>query len=105
VRRETRNGALEESEPQRDWHRKQAADFIRIELELAETFCKLALESHLPERARVHQTSARRALDAVFLALARVEKGAELESTVTEIEKVKALLESLETGGSKLPGC
>jgi len=106
MRRATENETSDEFELHADRRTKQATDFIRIELDLAETFCKLALESHSPERARVHRLSARRALDAVFLALARVEvNGPELESIVTEIKKVKALLEVLEAGGSKAPGC
>jgi hypothetical protein len=83
-----------------------AADFIRIELELADTFCKLAVESHSPERARQHRFNARRALDTAFDALSKVKmKEEELEGLVTKIEEVKAVLESLEAGGSTHPSC
>jgi hypothetical protein len=81
-------------------------DFMRIELELADTFCKLALESHSPERARQHRLNARRALDGSFHALVKVNlSNEEMESMVTRIEEVKALLETLEAGGSTHPSC
>jgi predicted nucleic acid-binding protein len=82
------------------------ADFIRIELELADTFCKLSLESHSPEKARQHRVNARRAVDGALDALAKVQiKEEELEGIVTRIEEVKAVLESLEAGGSPHPRC
>ncbi len=82
------------------------ADFIRIELELADTFCKLALESHLPEKAWQHWMNARRAMDTAFHALAKVHRNEkELDGIVTRIEEVKAMLESLEAGGSRHPNC
>jgi len=87
-------------------HSDMVADFIRIELELADTFCKLALEARSLERARQHRFNARRALDGAFHALIKVHMGKEeMESIVTRIEEVKALLESLEAGGSTHPSC
>lgn len=82
------------------------ADFLRIELELADTFCKLALESHSPTRQREHRVNARRALDVAFdvLSKAKMEEE-ELERIVTRIEEIKAMLESLEAGGSAHPSC
>jgi hypothetical protein len=50
-----------------------AADFIRIELELAETLCKLASASHMSARARQHRANARRAMDAAVLALTQLD--------------------------------
>jgi len=82
-----------------------AADRIRIELELADTFCDLALEQ-AAERRQQHLCNARRALDAAFHALAKVEMNEEeLEGIITKVEEVKALLESLEGGGSARPNC
>ena len=50
-----------------------AEDFIRIELELADTFCKLAVQSHFPEKRQQHWFNARRAIDGAVNALARVQ--------------------------------
>jgi hypothetical protein len=87
-------------------HNDLVADFIRIELELADTFCKLALESHSPERTRQHTFNARRALDAAFHALTKAEmQEKELEGMITRIEEVKALVESIEAGGRVHPSC
>jgi hypothetical protein len=94
--------------PQRDGVEREgdnalAADFVRIELELADTFCKLALESHSEEHERQHRFNARRAMDAALDALTKVHmkvKEKELEGIVTKIEETKALVESLEAGGS-----
>ena len=86
-------------------HSDVAADFIRIELELADTFCNLALESSA-ERRQQYLFNAHRALDAAFHALAKVEMNEkELEGIITKIEEVKALLESLEGRGSECPNC
>ena len=38
-------------------------DFVRIELELADTFCSLATQTRSPERARQHRLNARRATE------------------------------------------
>ena len=46
-------------------------DFIRIELELADTFCKLALNSHSAEGTRQHEFNAHRALDGAMHTLGR----------------------------------
>jgi hypothetical protein len=93
------------NEPEVQRHNDVAADFIRIKLELADTFCNLALEFPA-ERRQQHLFDARRALDAAFHTLAKVEmKEEELEEIVTKIEEVKALLESLERGGSTGPNC
>ena len=81
-----------------------AADLIRINLELADTFCKLALDA--PERGREHRVDARRALDAAVHAFANINMEAkELDALITRIEEVKALLESLEAGGSTHSSC
>jgi hypothetical protein len=102
----TSKGNLEPEQLERERHNDLVVDFIRIDLELADTFCKLALESHSPERARQHRYDARRTLDAVFHALIKVHiNKEEMESIVTRIEEVKALLESLEAGGSTHPSC
>lgn len=86
-------------------HNDVAADFIRTELELADTFCNLALECP-PERRQQHLFNAHRALDAAFHALAKVEMNEkELEGILAKIEEVKALLESLEGRGSARPNC
>lgn len=106
MRRATPKEVWKPSELEKDRHNELAVDFIRIELELADTFCKLALESHSPERARQHRLNARRALDGAFHALAKTEiKEKELEGIITRIEEVKALLESIEAGGSTHPNC
>jgi len=82
-----------------------AGDLIRIELELADTFCGLALEQ-ASERRVQYLFNARRALDAAFQALAGVEMNEEeLGGIITKIEEVKALLESLEGGGRSRPNC
>jgi hypothetical protein len=81
-------------------------DFIRIELELADTFCKLALESHPPERKRQHEFNAHRALNAALHALTKLHlKKKEAEEIVMQIEEVKALLEALETNGGSPLNC
>jgi cysteine sulfinate desulfinase/cysteine desulfurase-like protein len=83
-----------------------AANFITVKLELANIFCELALKCHSHERARQHRLDARRATDAAFHALIKVHMNKEeMESIVTRIEGVKALLESLEAGGSTHPSC
>ncbi len=75
-------------------------DFIRIELELADTFCKLALNSHSPERKRQHEFNAHRALESALHTLTKVHlKDKETEEIVVQIEEVKALLETLEGDG------
>jgi hypothetical protein len=81
-------------------------DFIKIELELADTFCKLALESRSPERTKQHEFSAHRALDAALHTLTKLHlKEGEAEPIVTQIEEVKALLEVLEANGGAGPKC
>jgi hypothetical protein len=106
MRHATPKGNLEPEQVQQDRHNELVVDFMRIELELADTFCKLALESHSPEKARRHKLNARRALDGAFHALIKVHMNKEeMESIVTRIEGVKALLESLEAGGSTHPSC
>jgi hypothetical protein len=93
------------NELERQRHDGIAADFIRIELELADTFCNLALEFH-PAGRQQHLVNARRALDAAFHALAKAEMNEkELEGIITRIEEVKALLESVEGSGSTRPNC
>ena len=94
--------------PQRDGVERErantlAADFVRTELELADTFCKLALESHSEEQERQHRFNARRAMDAALDALTKVHmEEKELEGIVTKIEETKALVESLEAGGAQI---
>ena len=106
MRHATPKGNLEPEQVQRERHNELVIDFMRIELDLADTFCKLALESHSPERARQHKFNARRALDAAFHALIKVHMNREeMESMVMRIEEVKVLLESLEAGGSTHPRC
>ena len=80
------------------------ADFIRIELELADTFCKLALELIRRQSKRQHEFNAHRALDAAMHTLTKVHlKDKEAEEIVTQIEEVKALLGALEANGSSRP--
>lgn len=77
------------------------ADFVRIELELADTFCKLAIDSHSGERKRQHEFSAHRALDKALHALTKLHlQEKEAEDLVTKIEEVKALLETVEANGN-----
>jgi hypothetical protein len=74
-----------------------ARDFIRIELELADTFCNLAHESHSPEKARQHRFNARRAIDAALNALTKVEIDAqERDGFLAKIESLDARLGSSE---------
>ncbi len=81
-------------------------DFIKIELELADTFCKLALESRSLERKKQHEFSAHRALDAALHTLTKLHlKEGEAEPIVTQIEEVKTLLEAIETNGRSRPSC
>jgi hypothetical protein len=81
-------------------------DFIRIELELADTFCKLALDSHSAERKRQHEFNAHRALEGAMHTLAKVHlKDKEAETIVMQLEEVKALLEALKANGSAGPEC
>lgn len=72
-----------------------------MELELADTFCKLALNSHSAERKREHEFNAHRALATALQTLTKLHlKEKEAEKIVTQIEEVKALLETLEGKGS-----
>jgi hypothetical protein len=81
-------------------------DFIRIELELAGTFCKLALNSHSAERKRQHEFNAHRALEGAMHTLTKVHlKDKEAETIVMQIEEVKALLEALRANGKAGPEC
>ena len=81
-------------------------DFIRIELELADTFCKLALNAHSAEGKRQHEFNAHRALDGAMQTLSKVHlKNKEAEEIVTQIEEVKALLQALEADGGSRPSC
>jgi len=106
MRRAILNEISKSNEVELERHNDIAADFVRIELELADTFCKLALESNSPEKARQHRLNARRAMNAAFHTLTKVEmKEKELEGLITRIEEVKAVLESLEAGGSTHPSC
>jgi len=106
MRRATLKEISKSNEVELERHNDIAADFVRIELELADTFCKLALESDSPEKTRQHRFNARRAMDAAFHALTKVEmKEKDLEGIITRIEEVKAVLESLEAGGSTHPSC
>lgn len=91
-----------------DLQRRQilGMDSITIELELAEIFCKLALESHSPERKRQHELCAHRALNAALDTLTRLHlKGKEAGQIVTQIEEVKALLKAVEANGRSGPKC
>lgn len=81
-------------------------DFIRTELELADTFCKLALNSHSAERKRQHEFNAHRALEGAMHTLTKVHlKDKEAEGVVAQIEEVKTLLEALEANGSARLKC
>jgi hypothetical protein len=94
---------LDEVEAQR---RQVSIDFVRIELELADTFCKLALESHSPERKQQFEVNAHRALQAALHALTRLHLNEkEVEGIVTQIEEVKAMLEALEGNGASQARC
>jgi hypothetical protein len=106
MRRATPKAIPEQNDVDREQQNDAGANFISLQLELADTFCKLALESDSPEGARRHQLDARRAMDAAFHTLIKVHMSKEeIESIVTRIEEVKALLESLEAGGSTHPSC
>jgi hypothetical protein len=84
---------------EREGHNALAADFARIELELADTFCKLALD-HSEEDERQYRFNARRSIDTALDALTKAHmKAQELEGIVTKIEETTALVESLEAGG------
>lgn len=77
------------------------ADFVRIELDLADTFCKLAIDSRSAERKRVHEINAHRALDTALHSLTKLHlQSDEAEEFVTKIEEVKALLETVEANGN-----
>lgn len=96
---------LKMNEPRRGGHNDVTADFIRTELELADTFCNLALESDA-ERRQQHLFNAHRALDEAFHTLTKVEMTEkDLEGIIIKIEEVKAILESLESGGRSHPNC
>jgi vacuolar-type H+-ATPase subunit D/Vma8 len=91
---------------ERELHNALTADFVRIELELADTFCELALQCHSTEHERQYVFNARRAMDMALDALTKVHiKEEELEGVVTKIEETKALLESLEKAGDSHPSC
>jgi len=49
-----------------------SVDFVRIELDLAETFCSLAANVSSPQKAVLSRMNARRALDGALRALSRV---------------------------------
>ena len=86
----------EELEAERARRKEVTADFIRIELELADTFCKLALESRSPERIKQNQFNAQRAIDTAMQSLARIQLNAdEGEQIVIKLEEVKAMLDAL----------
>jgi len=87
-------------------HQALGLDFITIELELADTFCKLALETDSRERKRQHEICAHRALNTALDTLTKLHlKEKETEKIVTQIEEVKALLEALEANGHSAPKC
>jgi hypothetical protein len=106
MRRATPKAISEQNDIDREGQNDAGTNFISLQLELADTFCKLALESDSPQGARRHQLDARRAMDAAFHALIKVHMSKEeIESIVMRIEEVKALLESLEAGGNIHPRC
>src|SRR5260370_42295380 len=87
MKRATPKAISERNDVDREDPNDAGADFISIKLELADTFCKLALESRSPERARQHQLGARRAMDAALNALTKVHMSrTDLEGTVTRTE-------------------
>lgn len=106
MRRTTPKELSRADDAARERHDDTEADFIRIELELADTFCKLALEADSSESARQHLFNARRAMDTAMHALGKVEvREKELGGIITKFEEVKAMLESLEAGGRSHPNC
>ncbi len=83
----------------------QAKDFMRIKLELADTFCKLALEADSPANTRQYRVHARAAMDAALHSLTKAHMTEiEVEEILPQIEEIKALIESLEAGGGH-PNC
>lgn len=106
MRRAARKIIPQADEVERQRHETIGADFIRIELELADTFCKLALETQLAERKQQNEINAHRALNAALDRLTKLHlKEKEVEEIVTKIEEVKALLEAVEANGSSHPSC
>jgi hypothetical protein len=73
-----------------------AEDFIRIELKLADTFCKLALQSHSQQKRQQHWFNARRAIDGAVNALARVQM--ESEQCEDIMSRIATLNDTLEAG-------
>jgi DNA-binding FadR family transcriptional regulator len=104
MRRTILKGSSSASELEKQRYTDATADFIRIEQELADTFCSLALEPRTG--GQQHLFNARRALDGAFHALAKVQMDEkELDSIIPKLEEVKALVESLEQGRRTLPNC
>ena len=108
MKRAAMKGAQQRDEFDIERQRRQVlgTDFLRIQLELADTLCKLALESRSPERKKQHEFGAHRALDEALHNLTKLHlKEGEAEPIITQIEEVKALLEALEANGSAGPKC
>jgi len=108
MKRAARKGVAQRDEFEIDRQQRVAIrlDFVRIELELADTFCKMALETHSAERKRQLEFNAHRALDEALHTLTKLHlKESEAEAVVKQIEEVKALLEALETDGQSVPKC
>ena len=66
-------------------------DFIKLELDLADTCCKLAVDSHSPETKRLYQSNARRILTGALNAMTKLKLDAkDIEDLAPRIEGVKA---------------
>jgi hypothetical protein len=93
-----RAGAKKYAQPSRidrEGHEAVAEDFIKIELDLADTFCDLASQSHLPQRVRQHRSNARRAIDTATNVLMKLhiekkERDSILQRIATLNERMEA---------------
>lgn len=100
-RRASAKKPLTISERERERRNDVELDFVRIEIELADTFSKMALEMHSQERAQQLRFNAHRAMDAALHALAevRIEKK-DRDAILTRLEEVKALLGTIDGNNS-----
>ena len=96
---------ISESEKEQQQQIAVQMDFIRIEIELADTLCKMALEMHTQERARHLRFDAHRAMDAALHALATVRiNKKDRDVILTRLEEVKAVLDAVD-GNSPPASC
>jgi len=83
----------------RQSHEVLRFDFVRVELDLAITFCEIALSAETETKARRNTTHARRAYSSAM----RFLEGASLTNLMgleinQRIERLGAMLESLDRG-------